>query len=47
MAQHQVLDREERLVGIVAIADLSRSGNKEAEEVAIEGVSQPSDQPRR
>jgi CBS domain-containing protein len=52
MAEHQVrrlpvLDRGERLVGIVAIADIARRGVKEAEERAIEGVSQPSDQPRR
>jgi CBS domain-containing protein len=52
MAEHQVrrlpvLNRDERLVGIVAIADLARSGAKEAEERALEGVSQPSDRPRR
>lgn len=52
MAEHQVrrlpvLSRDQRLVGIVAIADLARRGAKEAEEEAIEGVSQPSDKPRR
>jgi CBS domain-containing protein len=52
MAEHQVrrlpvLNRENRLVGIIAIADIARSGAKEAEEQAIEGVSQPSSQPRR
>jgi CBS domain-containing protein len=52
MAEHQVrrlpvLSRDQRLVGILAIADLARSGAKQAEEQAIEGVSQPSDQPRR
>jgi CBS domain-containing protein len=52
MAEHQVrrlpvLSRDQRLVGILAIADLARSGAKQAEEQAIEGISQPSDQPRR
>jgi CBS domain-containing protein len=52
MAEHQVrrlpvLNLDHRLVGIIAIADIARSGAKEAEEQAIEGVSQPSDQPRR
>jgi CBS domain-containing protein len=52
MAEHQVrrlpvLNRAQQLVGIIAIADIARSGDKEAEEEAIEGVSQPSDQPRR
>ena len=51
MAEHQVrrlpvLNRAERLVGIIALADLARSGVKEAEERAIEGISQPSRQPR-
>jgi CBS domain-containing protein len=52
MAEHQVrrlpvLNRARQLVGIIAIADIARSGDKEAEEEAIEGVSEPSDQPRR
>jgi CBS domain-containing protein len=52
MAEHQVrrlpvLNRDDRLVGIIAIADIARSGAKQAEEQAIEGVSQPSAQPRR
>jgi len=52
MAEHQVrrlpvLNRAQELVGIIAMADIARSGDKEAEEEAIEGVSQPSDQPRR
>ena len=52
MAEHQVrrlpvLNRAQQLVGIIAIADIARSGEKEAEEEAIEGVSEPSDQPRR
>jgi CBS-domain-containing membrane protein len=46
MAQHQarrlpVLNRNQQLVGIIAIA-----GYREAEDTAIEGASQPSDQPR-
>ena len=52
MAEHQVrrlpvLNRAQQPVGIIAIADIARSGDKEAEEEAIEGVSEPSDQPRR
>jgi|SRR5712664_2464893 CBS domain-containing protein len=52
MAEHQVrrlpvLNRDQRLVGIVTIADIARRGVKEAEVRAIEGVSEPSDQPRR
>jgi CBS domain-containing protein len=52
MAEHQVrrlpvLNRAQQLFGIIAIADIARSGDKEAEEEAIEGVSEPSDQPRR
>jgi CBS domain-containing protein len=51
MAQHQVrrlpvLNRNQQLVGIIAIADIARAGYREAEDTAIEGVSQPSDQPR-
>jgi CBS domain-containing protein len=52
MAEHQVrrvpvLNRDQRLVGIVSLGDLARRGVKEAEVMAIEGVSQPSDRPRR
>ena len=52
MAEHQVrrlpvLNRAQQLFGIIAIADIARSGDKEAEKEAIEGVSEPSDQPRR
>jgi CBS domain-containing protein len=52
MADHQVrrlpvLNRDQQLVGIIAIADIARTGYREAEDVAIEGVSQPSDGPRR
>ena len=51
MAEHQVrrvpvLSRDERLVGIVSLGDLARRGVKEAEVMAIEGVSRPSDKPR-
>jgi CBS domain-containing protein len=51
MAEHQVrrlpvLNRQKRLVGIVALADLARQP-AEAAHQALEGVSQPSDQPRR
>jgi CBS domain-containing protein len=42
-----VLNHAQQLVGIIAIADIARSGDKEAEEEAIEGVSEPSDQPHR
>lgn len=52
MADHQVrrlpvLNRDEELVGIVALADIARSGVKEAEVLALEQISQPSDKPRR
>ena len=51
MAEHQVrrlpvLNSEKRLVGVVALADLGRTGSDAAKE-AVEGVSEPSDQPRR
>jgi CBS domain-containing protein len=51
MAEHQVrrlpvLNRDKRLVGIVALADLGRSGGDTAKE-ALEGVSEPSGQARR
>ncbi|HEY3777802.1 MAG TPA: CBS domain-containing protein [Rhizomicrobium sp.] len=51
MAEHQVhrlpvLDRNKRLVGILAIADLARA---EAEAIgkAMKGISEPTDKPRR
>jgi len=52
MAEHQVrrlpvLNHEDQLVGIVALADIARSGVKEAEVLALEQISQPSDRPRR
>ena len=42
MAEHQVgrlpvLNRNQQLVGIVAIADIVRAGDREAEDTAIEG----------
>jgi CBS-domain-containing membrane protein len=51
MAEHQVrrlpvLNRNKRLVGIVALADLARTGDNASKE-ALEGVSQPSDEQRR
>lgn len=51
MAEHQVrrlpvLNTDKRLVGIVALADLGRTGSDAARQ-AVEGVSEPSDQPRR
>ncbi|WP_119303616.1 CBS domain-containing protein [Dongia deserti] len=51
MAEHQVrrlpvLNRDKRLVGVVALADLGRSSDKAAKQ-ALAGVSEPTDQPRR
>jgi CBS domain-containing protein len=51
MAEHQVrrlpvINHDKRLVGIVSLADLGRSDESAASE-ALEGISQPSDQPRR
>jgi CBS domain-containing protein len=51
MARHQVrrlpvLNRDKRLVGVVALADLARN-EIDAAETALEGVSEPTDQPRR
>jgi CBS domain-containing protein len=51
MAEHQVrrlpvLNRDKRLVGIVALADLARIP-AEAAHKALEGISERSDQPRR
>lgn len=50
MAEHQVrrlpvLNRDKRLVGIVAIADLARTGDEAAAEV-IEEISQDTGKPR-
>ena len=52
MAEHQVrrlpvLNRDKRLVGIVALADIASTGDDECKKVALEGVSEPSDEPRR
>jgi CBS domain-containing protein len=51
MAEHQVrripvLNRQKRLVGVVALADLGRVA-AEAAKVAIGGISEPTNQPRR
>lgn len=51
MAEHQVrrlpvLNRNKRLVGIVSLADLALNAT-EAGQHALQGVSEPSDQPRR
>jgi CBS domain-containing protein len=51
MAEHQVrrlpvLNRDKRLVGMVALADLGREA-ADAAKTALEGVSEPTDQPRR
>jgi len=51
MAEHQVrrlpvLNRDKRLVGVVALADLGRSESEAASE-ALSGVSKPTDRPRR
>ncbi|WP_026613868.1 CBS domain-containing protein [Ensifer aridi] len=51
MAEHQVhrlpvLNRDKRLVGIVALADLARSGT-DAVKRAVQGISEPTEQPRR
>jgi hypothetical protein len=40
-----VLNRDKRLVGFVSLADLSRNDGDAAQE-AIEGISEPSNQPR-
>lgn len=50
MAKHQVrrlavLNRDKRLVGIVALADLGRGGHDAAKK-ALKDISQPSEQPR-
>jgi CBS domain-containing protein len=51
MAEHQVrrlpvLNRNKRLVGIVALADLALTPT-EASHEALKGISEPSNQPRR
>ena len=51
MAKHQVrrlpvLNRNKRLVGVVALADLSRSGDSAAQG-ALKGISEPTDMQRR
>lgn len=51
MAEHQVrrlpvLNRDKRLIGIVALGDLARH-HLDAERTALEGVSEPSSAPRR
>ncbi|MGK9169577.1 CBS domain-containing protein [Inquilinus limosus] len=51
MAQHQVrrlpvLNRNKRLVGVIALADLGRS-EEEAAESALKGISEPTDKERR
>ena len=51
MAEHQVrrlpvLNRDKRLVGVVALADLGRRDTAAAK-TALEGVSEQTDQPRR
>ena len=51
MAEHQVrrlpvLNKDKRLVGVVALADLGRTGSRSAKD-ALAGISEPTDQPRR
>jgi CBS domain-containing protein len=51
MAEHQVhrlpvLNRDKRLVGMLALADIARSDG-DAVKTAIAGISEPTDQPRR
>ena len=52
MAEHQirrlpVVNRDKRLVGIVALADLARHQVDRAEKTALEGISEPSTEARR
>lgn len=54
MAEHQVhrlpvLNRDKRLVGIIAMADLARNGDEgqQAAMIALQGISQPSGVPRQ
>ena len=50
MAEHQirrtVLNRDKRLVGMVALADLGRTETEAAKKV-LAGISEPTDKPRR
>ena len=51
MAEYQVrrlpvLNRNKRLVGIVALADIAHTGD-ECERTALEGISEPTSEPRR
>jgi CBS domain-containing protein len=51
MAEHQVrrlpiLNRDKRLTGIVSLADIAQTG-EECEKTALEGVSEPSSEPRK
>jgi CBS domain-containing protein len=51
MAENQVrrlpiLNRDKRLTGIVSLADIAQTG-EECEKTALEGVSEPSSEPRR
>ena len=51
MAEHQVrrlpvLNREKRLVGVVALDDLGLNATTAAQD-ALAGISEPTDQPRR
>jgi CBS domain-containing protein len=52
MAEHQihrlpVLNRDKRLVGMLALADIARSNDTEAMKTALVGISEPTEQPRR
>ena len=52
MAEHQVrrlpvLNRDKRLVGIVALADIACARDERAETAALEGISEPTGTPRR
>lgn len=51
MAENQVrrlpiLNRDKRLTGIISLADIAQTG-EECEKTALEGVSEPSSEPRR
>jgi len=51
MAENQVrrlpiLDRDKRLTGILSLGDIAHTG-EECEKIALEGVSEPSSEPRR
>ncbi|MER8699352.1 MULTISPECIES: CBS domain-containing protein [unclassified Mesorhizobium] len=51
MAKHQVrrlpvINHDKRLVGVIALADLGRT-DEEAAKIALEGVSEATDDPRR